>query len=78
MFVDYEEGQVSYDVEAKSHIFSFSGCTFTEKLHFIMMVKTLAHWSSLLSFRLNFNLSADVHSIEEITVKGNVLEEILY
>ncbi|XP_041727337.1 E3 ubiquitin-protein ligase TRIM39-like [Coregonus clupeaformis] len=33
MFVDYEEGQVSfYDVEARSHIYSFTGCTFTEKL----------------------------------------------
>ncbi|XP_067098499.1 E3 ubiquitin-protein ligase TRIM39-like [Osmerus mordax] len=34
VFVDYEEGQVSfYDVEAKSHIYSFTGCTFTEKLY---------------------------------------------
>ncbi|XP_041728806.1 E3 ubiquitin-protein ligase TRIM21-like [Coregonus clupeaformis] len=33
VFVDYEEGQVSfYDVEARSHIYSFTGCTFTEKL----------------------------------------------
>ncbi|XP_038854781.1 E3 ubiquitin-protein ligase TRIM39-like [Salvelinus namaycush] len=33
VFVDYEEGLVSfYDVEAKSHIYSFTGCTFTEKL----------------------------------------------
>uniref|UniRef100_A0A4W5NR58 Uncharacterized protein n=1 Tax=Hucho hucho TaxID=62062 RepID=A0A4W5NR58_9TELE len=34
VFVDYEEGLVSfYDVEAKSHIYSFTGCTFTEKLY---------------------------------------------
>ncbi|XP_041718206.1 E3 ubiquitin-protein ligase TRIM39-like [Coregonus clupeaformis] len=34
VFVDYEEGQVSfYDVENKSHIFSFIGDTFTEKLY---------------------------------------------
>ncbi|XP_045572610.1 E3 ubiquitin-protein ligase TRIM39-like [Salmo salar] len=33
VFVDYGEGLVSfYDVEAKSHIYSFTGCTFTEKL----------------------------------------------
>uniref|UniRef100_A0A4W5JBU6 Uncharacterized protein n=1 Tax=Hucho hucho TaxID=62062 RepID=A0A4W5JBU6_9TELE len=33
VFVDYEEGQVSfYDVEARSQIYSFTGCTFTEKL----------------------------------------------
>ncbi|XP_024232875.2 E3 ubiquitin-protein ligase TRIM39 [Oncorhynchus tshawytscha] len=34
VFVDYEEGQVSfYDVEARSHIYSFTGCTFIEKLY---------------------------------------------
>ncbi|XP_042164331.1 E3 ubiquitin-protein ligase TRIM21-like [Oncorhynchus tshawytscha] len=34
VFVDYEEGQVSfYNVEARSHIYSFTGCTFTERLH---------------------------------------------
>uniref|UniRef100_A0A4W5NQW7 E3 ubiquitin-protein ligase TRIM39-like n=1 Tax=Hucho hucho TaxID=62062 RepID=A0A4W5NQW7_9TELE len=34
VFVDYEKGQVSfYDVEARSHIYSFTGCTFTEKLY---------------------------------------------
>ncbi|XP_014050675.2 zinc finger protein RFP-like [Salmo salar] len=34
VFVDNEEGQVSfYDVEAKSHIYSFTGCAFTEKLY---------------------------------------------
>ncbi|XP_071024715.1 E3 ubiquitin-protein ligase TRIM21-like [Oncorhynchus clarkii lewisi] len=33
VFVDYEEGLVSfYDVEARSHISSYTGCTFTEKL----------------------------------------------
>ncbi|XP_071393292.1 E3 ubiquitin-protein ligase TRIM21-like [Centroberyx affinis] len=33
VFVDYEEGQVSfYDVEARAHMYSFTGCTFTEKL----------------------------------------------
>ncbi|XP_041706049.1 zinc finger protein RFP-like [Coregonus clupeaformis] len=34
VFVDYEEGQVSfYDVKNRSHIYSFTGCTFTEKLY---------------------------------------------
>ncbi|XP_071263348.1 E3 ubiquitin-protein ligase TRIM21-like [Salvelinus alpinus] len=34
VFVHYGEGLVSfYDVEAKSHIYSFTGCTFTEKLY---------------------------------------------
>ncbi|TRY97330.1 hypothetical protein DNTS_020614 [Danionella cerebrum] len=34
VFVDYEEGVVSfYDVESKSHIHSFTGQTFTEKLY---------------------------------------------
>ncbi|XP_053360959.1 E3 ubiquitin-protein ligase TRIM39-like [Clarias gariepinus] len=34
VFVDYEEGLISfYDVEAKSHIYSFTGQTFTEKLY---------------------------------------------
>uniref|UniRef100_A0A673ZRM6 B30.2/SPRY domain-containing protein n=1 Tax=Salmo trutta TaxID=8032 RepID=A0A673ZRM6_SALTR len=33
-FVDYEEGQVSfYDVEARCQIYSFTGCTFTEKIY---------------------------------------------
>ncbi|XP_031668249.1 zinc-binding protein A33-like [Oncorhynchus kisutch] len=34
VFVDYEEGHVSfYNVEARSHIYSFTGYTFTEKLY---------------------------------------------
>ncbi|XP_073693453.1 E3 ubiquitin-protein ligase TRIM39-like [Garra rufa] len=34
VFVDYEEGLVSfYDVESRSHIYSFTGQSFTEKLH---------------------------------------------
>ncbi|XP_045081328.1 E3 ubiquitin-protein ligase TRIM39-like [Coregonus clupeaformis] len=34
MFVDYEEGKILfYDVENRSHIYSFTGCTFTEKLY---------------------------------------------
>ncbi|KAK2860278.1 hypothetical protein Q7C36_004444 [Tachysurus vachellii] len=34
VFVDYEEGLVSfYDVKSRSHIYSFTGQTFTEKLH---------------------------------------------
>uniref|UniRef100_A0A8K9X7S7 B30.2/SPRY domain-containing protein n=1 Tax=Oncorhynchus mykiss TaxID=8022 RepID=A0A8K9X7S7_ONCMY len=34
VFVDYEEGQISfYDVENRSHIYSFTGCIFTEKLY---------------------------------------------
>ncbi|XP_031663189.1 E3 ubiquitin-protein ligase TRIM39-like [Oncorhynchus kisutch] len=33
VFVDYKKGQVSfYDVEARSHIYSFTDCTFTERL----------------------------------------------
>ncbi|KAM4633118.1 E3 ubiquitin-protein ligase TRIM39-like [Polymixia lowei] len=33
VFVDYEEGLVSfYNLEAKAHIYSFTDCTFTEKL----------------------------------------------
>ncbi|XP_024001728.2 E3 ubiquitin-protein ligase TRIM21-like [Salvelinus sp. IW2-2015] len=33
VFVDYEEGLVSfYNVKARSHIYSFTDCTFTEKL----------------------------------------------
>ncbi|XP_070768975.1 E3 ubiquitin-protein ligase TRIM21-like [Enoplosus armatus] len=33
VFVDYEEGQVSfYNVDARAPIFSFTGCNFTEKL----------------------------------------------
>ncbi|KAM3866647.1 E3 ubiquitin-protein ligase TRIM21-like [Diretmus argenteus] len=33
VFVDYEGGQVSfYDAEARAHIYSFTGCTFTGKL----------------------------------------------
>ncbi|KAL7880829.1 hypothetical protein SRHO_G00030830 [Serrasalmus rhombeus] len=34
VFVDYEEGLVSfYDVESRSHIYSFTGQTFSEKLY---------------------------------------------
>ncbi|XP_044198822.1 pyrin-like [Thunnus albacares] len=34
VFVDYEEGLVSfYDVDAAAHIYSFPGCSFTEKLY---------------------------------------------
>ncbi|XP_064872966.1 butyrophilin subfamily 1 member A1-like [Oncorhynchus nerka] len=34
VFVDYEKRQVSfYNLEAGSHIYSFTGCTFTEKLY---------------------------------------------
>ncbi|XP_050993668.1 E3 ubiquitin-protein ligase TRIM39-like [Labeo rohita] len=34
VFVDYEEGLVSfYDVESSSHIYSFTGQSFTDKLH---------------------------------------------
>ncbi|XP_076829400.1 E3 ubiquitin-protein ligase TRIM39-like [Brachyhypopomus gauderio] len=34
VFVDYEEGLVSfYDVEARAHIYSFTGQSFTEKLY---------------------------------------------
>ena len=34
VFVDYEEGLVSfYDVERRAHLYSFTGCTFTEKLY---------------------------------------------
>ncbi|XP_053353522.1 E3 ubiquitin-protein ligase TRIM39-like [Clarias gariepinus] len=34
VFVDYEEGLISfYDVDAKSHIYSFTSQTFTEKLY---------------------------------------------
>uniref|UniRef100_A0A3Q0RUH9 B30.2/SPRY domain-containing protein n=1 Tax=Amphilophus citrinellus TaxID=61819 RepID=A0A3Q0RUH9_AMPCI len=34
VFVDYEEGLVSfYDVDAAALIYSFTGCSFTQKLH---------------------------------------------
>ncbi|GLD64674.1 uncharacterized protein AKAME5_001620600 [Lates japonicus] len=34
VFLDYEEGSVSfYDAEAKTHIYTYSGCTFTEPLY---------------------------------------------
>ncbi|XDV46584.1 hypothetical protein PO909_014457, partial [Leuciscus waleckii] len=34
VFVDYEEGLIYfYDVESRSHIYSFTGQTFTEKLY---------------------------------------------
>ncbi|XP_056093386.1 E3 ubiquitin-protein ligase TRIM39-like isoform X2 [Rhinichthys klamathensis goyatoka] len=34
VFVDYEEGLVSfYDVESRSHVYSFTGQTFTDKLY---------------------------------------------
>lgn len=34
VFLDYEEGSVSfYDAEAKIHIYTYSGCAFTEPLH---------------------------------------------
>ena len=34
VFGDCEEGQVSFfDVEARCHIYSFTGCTFTEKIY---------------------------------------------
>ncbi|XP_073693449.1 E3 ubiquitin-protein ligase TRIM39-like [Garra rufa] len=34
VFVDYEEGLVSfYDVESRSHIYSFTGQSFTDRLH---------------------------------------------
>uniref|UniRef100_A0A3Q1KEQ2 Uncharacterized protein n=1 Tax=Anabas testudineus TaxID=64144 RepID=A0A3Q1KEQ2_ANATE len=34
VFVDYEEGRVSfYDVDAAALLYSFTGCSFTEKLH---------------------------------------------
>ncbi|XP_056459130.1 E3 ubiquitin-protein ligase TRIM39-like [Gadus chalcogrammus] len=37
VFVDYDEGLVSfYDVEAKVHIYSATGCTFTEPLYPIL------------------------------------------
>lgn len=33
VFVDYEEGLVSFcDVESRSHVYSFAGQSFTEKL----------------------------------------------
>ncbi|XP_070297165.1 LOW QUALITY PROTEIN: erythroid membrane-associated protein-like [Salvelinus sp. IW2-2015] len=33
VFVDYEKGRSPSIVEARSHIYSFTGCTFTEKLY---------------------------------------------
>ncbi|XP_022605197.1 zinc-binding protein A33-like isoform X2 [Seriola dumerili] len=34
VFVDYEEGLISfYDVEAADHLYTFTGCSFTEKLY---------------------------------------------
>ena len=34
VFVDYQEGLISfYDVENRDHLYSFTGCTFTERLY---------------------------------------------
>ena len=34
VFVDYEEGLVSfYDVETRVNLYSFTGCSFTERLY---------------------------------------------
>lgn len=34
IFLDYEEGSVSfYDAEAKTHLYTYSGCSFSEPLH---------------------------------------------
>ncbi|KAL6491202.1 hypothetical protein MHYP_G00015470 [Metynnis hypsauchen] len=54
VFVDYEEGLVSfYDVESRSHIYSFTGQSFTEKLYPFFSpgvnYRVMASSSSLLS-----------------------------
>lgn len=43
VYVDYEKGQVSfYDVNEKSHIFSFFGLSFTEKLYPYLYLYSMA------------------------------------
>ena len=58
VFVDYDEGLVSfYDVEARVHIYSATGCTFREPLYPILglgglyFVVTPPPWSSHLSIK---------------------------
>lgn len=41
VFVDYEEGEFSiYDMEDGSYIYSFTVCTFTERLHPLLSPST--------------------------------------
>uniref|UniRef100_A0A3B4CIK6 B30.2/SPRY domain-containing protein n=1 Tax=Pygocentrus nattereri TaxID=42514 RepID=A0A3B4CIK6_PYGNA len=59
VFVDYEEGLVSfYDVEARSHIYSFTGQSFTEKLYpYFSPGRNSSYFSHFLSLILCYSFS---------------------
>ncbi|KAM9410392.1 nuclear factor 7, brain-like [Pholidichthys leucotaenia] len=47
VFVDYEEGVVSfYDVDTETHIYSFTGCDFTERLYLFLNPGHNDNWTN--------------------------------
>ncbi|KAL6491206.1 hypothetical protein MHYP_G00015510 [Metynnis hypsauchen] len=62
VFVDYEEGVVSfYDVESRSHIYSFAGQSFTEKLYpFISPSLSYGETSRVQRFAVDVTLNPDI------------------
>ncbi len=79
VFVDYEEGLVSfYDVESRSHIYSFTGQSFTENsilysaLVVMKKVKIQPHWLSLLLIAMNkFTHFHNLEKDEKYRFRGN-------